>query len=79
VIIQGSTYKLNSDKEVVMVKAKQYFIGNKYNEFVAADKKNLLKLFPKQKKNISEYLDKNPVDFNKKEDLNRLATFLHEL
>jgi hypothetical protein len=79
VIIQGSTYKINSDKEVIMVKAKQYFIGNKYNEFVAADKKDLLKLFPKQKKNISEYLDKNPVDFNKKEDLNRLATFLHEL
>ena len=79
VIIQGSTYKLNTDKEVVMVKAKQYFIGNKYNEFVAADKKNLLKLFPKQKKDISDYLDKNAVDFTKSEDLTRLATFLQGL
>ena len=79
VIVQGSTYKLNTDKEVVMVKAKQYFIGNKFNEFVAADKKNLLKLFPKQKKDILDYLDKNAVDFTKKEDLIRLSTFLQWL
>ena len=79
VVVRGSTYRLNTDREMVMVKAKQYFIGNKYNEFVGADKKNLLKLFPKQKKDISDYLDKNVVDFTKSEDLTRLATFLHSL
>lgn len=76
VTVQGSSYRLNTDKEVIMVKAKQYFFGTRYDEFLVADKKNLLKLFPKQKKAIIDYLEANRIDFSREEDLTKLATAL---
>jgi hypothetical protein len=49
-----------------------FFIESKKGEIVPFDKKNLLKIYSSKKAVINDYLDKNPVNFNREEDLKRL-------
>lgn len=74
-ILERRQYDLNTKQELVLRKNSEYVFGNK-NEFLVAEKKNLLKLFPKYKNEITAYLNNNPINFKKEEDLLRLATFL---
>ena len=64
------------NEEIVLRRETQYFFGDDYNNFVHAAKKKLLNLFPKDERAIENYLKDNKVDFNKKEDLEKLAQFL---
>jgi hypothetical protein len=49
-----------------------YFIESKKGEMTPFDKKNLLKVYSSKKAVINDYLDKNPVNFNREEDLKKL-------
>jgi hypothetical protein len=49
-----------------------FFIESKKGEIAPFDKKNLLKVYSSKKAVINDYLDKNPVNFNREEDLKRL-------
>ena len=62
--------------ETVLRKETQYYFGDKYNHFFPASKKKLLDLFPKEERRIENYLKDNNVDFDKKDDLEKLAQFL---
>jgi len=48
------------------------FIESKKGEIAPMDKKNLLKVYSSKKAVINDYLDKNPVNFNREEDLKKL-------
>lgn len=78
-ILDKRSYELNTDQEVVLIKSTLYFFGNKYNEFIRADRKSLFRIFPKQQTTIEIYLNKNDVNFNKQEDLKKLVDFLAEI
>jgi len=65
--------------ETVIRKETQYYFGDKNNHFVRASKKKLLDLFPKEERKIEIYLNENKVNFNKKEDLEKLCKFLLHL
>jgi hypothetical protein len=67
---------LNVNQEIVLVKNTSYLIGNKFNEFVPFDRKSIMKMFPRKKPDIDEYLKKNKVNYSKKEDLIKLVDFL---
>ena len=67
---------LTLNEDIVLRKETQYYIGDKYNNFVRASKKGLLQLFPKVQRSIENYLKENKIDFNKKEDLEKLFQFL---
>jgi hypothetical protein len=64
------------NEDVVLRKETQYYFGDKYNLFVPANKKGLLQLFPKEHPSIENYLKENKVNFNKKDDIEKLYKFL---
>src|SRR5258705_5788256 len=67
-IVEGLVAKENLFLKVT----EEYFMENKNNETVRLTKKNLLKLYSPRKRAINDYLDKNPVNFNREDDLKRL-------
>jgi hypothetical protein len=79
VIVADRGYKLNTEQEVVLTKARDYFVGNKNGSFLLVNKKNLLKLFPKQVNNISQYINRENIDLANKEDLYKLIAYIGTL
>lgn len=71
--------ELIMNAETLIRKETQYYFGDKYNHFVRASKKKLLDLFPKEEKRIENYLKENKVNFDKKDDLEKLCQFLLQL
>jgi hypothetical protein len=67
-------------KEVLIFSERTiYYFGDRFNHFMVANKKNLLKMFSNQQRKVSDYLENNPVNFNDEKDLVRLGSFLQEL
>ena len=66
------------NEDVILKKETQYYFGDKYNLFVPANKKGLQQLFPKEHTSIDNYLKENKVNFNKKEDVEKLYQFLRQ-
>ena len=56
-----------------------YFIGDRFGRFKPLNKKNVLYLYAKKEREVSEYLRAHPVDFLKEEDVMRLIGFLKTL
>jgi len=74
----GETRQLVLNEDMVLRKKAKYFIGDKFNHFVPADKKNLLLFFPKNQKSITNYLKENKVDFSNRDDLEKIVVFLQQ-
>ncbi len=64
------------NEDIVLRKETQYYFGDRYSLFVPASKKGLLQLFPKEQHSIDNYLKENKVNFNKKDDIEKLYQFL---
>ena len=73
---RAKSYDLLINEDMLIRKETQYFFGDKYNHFVRSGKKKLLLLFPKEQPGIESYLKENKVDFDRKDDLERIAQFL---
>lgn len=71
--------ELIMNEELVLRKETQYYFGDKYNHFVHASKKRVLNLFPKDERSIETYINENKVNFDKKNDLEKLCQFLRQL
>lgn len=56
-----------------------YFIGDKFNYFVPATKKSLLKLYGRKQDKLEDFLDENKIDFSKEDDLRKVFGFLNTL
>ena len=76
---RAKSYDLLINEDILMRKETQYYFGDEYNHFVRAGKKKLLLLFPKEQLSIENYLKENKVNFDKKDDLEKLAQFLGQL
>lgn len=66
------------NEDIVLRKETQYYFGDKYNFFVPASKKGLLQLFPKEHPSIENYIKVNKVNFNKRDDIEKLYQFLRQ-
>ena len=73
---RAKSYDLLINEDMLIKKETQYFFGDKYNHFVRSGKKKLLLLFPKEQASIENYLKENKVDFDKKDDLEKITQFL---
>ena len=73
---RAKSYDLLINEDIVIRKETQYYFGDEYNHFTRAGKKKLLLLFPKEELSIENYLKENKVNFDKKDDLEKLAQFL---
>lgn len=71
--------KLSVSEDVVLEPAEYYYFGDPYNRFVLAGKKNLLRLFPKNERQINNFLSDNKIDFRKLADLEKTLLFLEQL
>lgn len=67
------------NEDVLLRRETQYYFGDKYNLFVPASKKGLQQLFPKDHGIVDDYLKANKVNFNKKDDIEKLYQFLVKL
>lgn len=70
---------LSLNEDIVLRKEIQYYIGDEYNNFNRASKKGVLQLFPKKQRSIEDYLKQNKIDFDKKEEVKKMAEFINSL
>lgn len=70
---------LTLQEDIVLRKETQYFIGDEFNHFVRPGKKRLQQLFPKEQKNLENYLKESKVDFGNKDDIEKLYHYLSKL
>lgn len=77
--IQDKTYTLKVAEDVILMKNKLFYFGDQNNHFYHAEKKNLLKLVPKNKDKVEDYLKANNVNFSSEDDLVKLVAFLKTL
>ena len=76
---EATRSNLTLNEDIVLRKESKYYIGDKYNGFALASKKGLMLLFPKEQRNIENYLRENKIDFNKRADMEKLYQFLSQL
>jgi hypothetical protein len=50
-------------------------LSGRYGKFYPASKKGVYELFSKNQKQVREFLETNKIDFNKKEDLEKLLNY----
>ena len=74
----GNTHDLLLNEDVVLRKKANYYFGDMYDHFGPAGKKNLLLLFPKGQNSLATYLKENKVNFDKKDDLEKVTQFLEQ-
>ena len=77
--IDHRNYNLVTREDITLAKRTEYYFGDKYNHFVLANKKNILRLYSKQERTVTAYLKENNVDFNNREDLEKLINYLTNL
>ncbi len=73
----GRLYDLVIDEDIVLKKEEKYYFGDEFNQFVVANKTNLLLLFPKEQQRIGSFLKEHRINFNNKADLEKTIQFLH--
>ncbi len=72
-------YKLVPREDLTLTKKTRYFFGDKYNRFVWATRKNLLRQYSKVSGKLNAFLKENNIDLNSKEDLEKLLLCLASL
>jgi len=70
---------LTLDEDIVLRKEIWYYFGDEYNDFIRAGKKGLFELFNKKQRSIENYLKENKVNFDKKDDIEKLFQFVSKL
>jgi hypothetical protein len=71
--------KLSQRAEIQLLKETVYYIGDKYNQFLKANKKNVIKMFGRQEAAIEFFLKENNTRFYNEGDLKILIDFLQKL
>jgi hypothetical protein len=66
------------NEDIILRKETHYYFGDKFDQFIRATKKDVLKFFHKNQQRIEEYLKENKPNFDKKDDLEKLAQFLSQ-
>ena len=68
--------RLASDENLIYTFKDNYYLSGKFNQFYPATRKGIYDLFSKNEKKLKEFLGKNNIDFNKKEDLEHLLEYM---
>jgi len=76
--VGGQRTELTEKRELTLLRQTSFYIGNQFNHFLPATKKNLIKLFGKKQDRIETYLKENNTSFNSEEDLKKLVSFINE-
>ena len=75
----GGLHKLTADVDLIYRRTKVFYILSPEGDFDLYIKKNVFKMFPKNKEKIKSFLKSNNIKFDSEEDLLKLAKFLEAL
>jgi hypothetical protein len=75
----GGLHKLTADVDLIYRRTKVFYILSPEGDFDLYIKKNVFKMFPKNKEKIKSFLKSNNIKFDSEEDLLKLAEFLETL
>ena len=75
----GGFHKLTADVDLIYRRTKVFYILSPEGDFDLYIKKNVFKMFPKNKEKIKSFLKSNNIKFDSEEDLLKLAEFLEAL
>src|SRR5687767_2406958 len=75
-LIADQNYKLKVNENLILSKEKHYYFNDVDFNILPVNKKNLLKVFAKEKGKIENYLGSNNTDFNNEQDLKKFFTYL---
>jgi len=76
---RAKSYDFLINEDIIIRKETQYYFGDENNHFARSGKKKLMLLFPKDQLSLENYLKENKVDFDKKNDIEKLAQFIGQL
>jgi len=72
---EGSPIKLSTDENIMYSFEDTYYISGRFGQFYPANKKGFYELFSKNEKKLKEFIEKNEINFKKKEDLEKLLDY----
>jgi hypothetical protein len=75
----GNFYKLTANTDLLLQRTLEYYLSDQSGGFVQFTKKNVMQLLPQYEAAIKAYLKSNKVNFEKRDDLIRLADYLKTL
>jgi hypothetical protein len=75
----SSMQNLSADQNIKYSFADSYLVSGRYNQFYPATKKGFYEMLPKNQKEIKSFLEKNEINFSKKEDLEKMLEFVRTL
>lgn len=70
-----STVNLATDENIRYIFKENYYLAGRFGQYYPATKKGALELFGKNEKKLKEFLEKNEINFSKKEDLEKLLEY----
>lgn len=73
------TRALDVREDVVLSIETIYFLGDRFNHFFRANKKNVLSMFGKHQEEIANFIRTHATDFNKEQDMDNLISFIGSL
>jgi len=68
--------KLKSRGELLLLKHTHYFIGDRFNNFIPATKKNIIREFKVKDAVAEDFLKENKIQLNKEDELKKFISFL---
>lgn len=75
----GNFYRLTANTDMVFQRTLEYYLSDPSGGFVQYTKKNVLQLFPQHEDKIKAYLKASKINFDKRDDLIKLAGYLSAL
>ena len=70
--------KITPKQDLLLVKEITYYFGDKYNYFLPASKRNLMKMFGRDEPAMEEFLKENKIRFSNVDDLKLIINFLQK-
>ena len=77
--IGGNFHKLVANEDMVFQRTLEYYISDPDGGFDLYNKRNVLHLYPKNEKEIKAFIKSEKINFDKRDDLIKLAGYLSAL
>jgi hypothetical protein len=71
----AGSIKLTQDENIMYVFSDYYYVSGKFGLFYLASKKDIHEIFSKKQSQLRDFLEKNKINFSKREDLEKLLDF----
>lgn len=77
--IGNQSYKLTEKSEITLQKKTMYFIGDNFNHFLFANKKNINRMFNTKASAIEPFIKESKTSFANEADLKKLVDFISKI